>query len=464
MSVSLLNLGDRARGALLALGVAALAACVGALVALDQGSKLIGLALLISLFAALAYSRLFLAGALMVAALLQPPIGDIGPFPEVRAAEVLVPLVLLIVGYRWLSRSPEAAERRRRGQSRAARVVHLAVIAYGVVLLANLVRTKLFLAEPVPGVDRAFYAYAIGLSVYLLIYYVLVVERVDLEWLLDLIFKLSVFVCVVGVGAVALGLPLNFGNLRYSVYDYGTGAVRVGFLEAFGTAGLAMVLLRPMRFRWAAGLLFAAALVASGGRAALFGAAVGVALYLLLTRRALVLTAVVALLAIVPIVVPAFRQNAQVQRLSNVNSREFETDGRTFIYDQSIKGFRSNPLFGTGLGQPVLIYAADRQTAQFYEAELEVGGHATYHSLLKNFGLAGLLPFLAALGFMLWRLATRMRTNAAAAFFFILLAAQLVSLVAGGNGSDPVYFFLLAGGAATLTLSRPPPAVTSAGS
>jgi hypothetical protein len=453
MTVSLFNLGARARATLFALGVGVLAVCIGALVARDQGAKLVALVALGCLFAALVSSAVFLTGALAVAALLQPPLGDIGPFPEVQAAEVLVPLVLGIAGYRWISRSLESADRLSRTRSRAARPVHLAVAAYGLVLLANLVRTKFYLPARSAGVDRAYYAYGIGLGMYVLMYYALVVERVDLDWLLGLIFKLSVFVCVVGVGSVALGLPLNFGNLRYSVYDYGTGAVRVGFLEAFGTAGLALVLLRQMRYRVPAGLLFVVALVASGGRAAVLGAAVGVALYLLLTRRGLVIVVAVTLLGVAATLVPAFSQNAQVQRLSNVNSQEFQADGRTFIYDESIRGFKSNPLFGTGLGVPKLVSAPDRATAEFYEGQLEVGGHATYVSLLKNFGLAGVVPFVAALLLVLWRLGRRVRTSAPAAFFFMLLGAQLVSLWAGGNGSDPVYFFLLAGGAATLALT-----------
>jgi O-antigen ligase len=450
MSLPLFNLGARARAALLALGVCAIAVCLGGLVALDQGTKLVALGALVCLFAAMVSSTVVMAGALTVAALLQPPLGDIGPFPEVQAAEVLVPLVLLIAGYRWITRSPAAVEELRGARTRA-RAVHYAVLVYGLVLLANLVRTKFFLPAQAAGVNRAYYAYAIGLGMYVLVYYALTVEKVDLDWLLDLILKLSVFVCVVGVGAVALGLPLNFGNLRYSVYDYGTGAVRVGFLEAFGTAGLALVLLRPVKFRLPAGLLFGAALVASGGRAAVLGAAVGIALYLLLTRRGVLIVVAVTLLGVVATTVPALTQNAQVQRLSKLDSREFQADGRTFIYEESFKGFKSNPAFGTGLGVPRLVAAQDRATAEFYEGQLEVGGHATYVSLLKNFGLAGVLPFVAALLLVLWRLGGRVRSDPRAAFFFILLTAQLVGLWAGGNGSDPVYFFLLAGGAAVLT-------------
>jgi O-antigen ligase len=454
MSASLLHLGDRARAALVVLGITATAVCVGAVVALDQGTKLLALAVLGCLFAALVSSTVFLAGSLTVAALLQPPLGDIGPFPEVQAAEVLVPLVLVIVGYRWITRPTSASSELGRSRASAARPVHIALAFYGLVVLANLIRTKFFLPAQAEGVDRAYYAYGIGLGMFVLVYHALVVERIDMDWLLGLIFKLSVGVCVVGVGAVAFGLPLNFGNLRYSVYDYGSGAVRVGFLEAFGMAGLALVLLRPMRFRVPAGLLFVAALVASGGRAAVLGAAIGIAVYLLLTRRGLVIVVAVTLLGVVATTVPAFSQNAQVARLSKFNSREFEADGRTFIFEESIKGFKSNPAFGTGLGVPRLVSAPDRVTAEFYEGQLEVGGHATYMSLLKNFGLAGLIPFVAALLLVLWSLGRLVRSSRAAAFFFMMLVGQLVGLWAGGNGSDPVYFFLLAGGAATVTLTK----------
>jgi O-antigen ligase len=444
---------DRAATTLLLGGVAVVALVAGAAVVKGYGLILAGLILTVALTYAVVTSNTFMAGSLALAALLQPPIGDIGPFPEVRVAEVLVPLVLAVMLVRYLSKPPgQRAE--TRFLEGPARPVHIALAIYGIVIAANLVRTKYFLPQQSAGVNRAFYDYAVGLGTYATVYYALAVRRVDLDWLLQLVFRVSLVICVIGIGAVVLNLPLNFGNLRYSVYDYGSGAVRVGFLEVFGTAGLALVLLRRMRFRWPAGLLFAGAVVASGGRGALIGAVVAVILYLVLTRRGLVLLVGAAMVVLIPTVVPAVTQNAQVQRLSQVNSQELQTDGRTLIYDQSFKGFSSDPLFGTGLGVPITIFVQDHQIADFYESQLEVGGHATYMSLLKNFGLAGLLPFVGALLIMLWKLGRRARDDVPAAFFFILLTAQAVAITVGGNGSEPDLFFLLAGGAASLAVAN----------
>ena len=143
-----------------------------------------------------------------------------------------------------------------------------------------------------------------------------------------------------------------------------------------------------------------------------------------------------------------------MQRLSQLNQQEFSSDGRLYIYNQSLHAFASEPLVGTGVGVPVSVSSPDPKVAAFYEAQLEVGGHATYMALLKNFGLLGFLPFVAAVLIALVSLAPLTRSEPAAGFFFILLAGEVVSMFAGGNGSDPVYFFALAGGSAVLASRR----------
>jgi hypothetical protein len=386
-----------------------------------------------------------------VAALIQPPLGNAAGIPQITLAEALVPLLLIILLTRSRTTRAEAVSATpwaAMGQG-AARTINLAMLTYATVLAINLIRTKGLQAIS-PGVNRTYYDYIVALALYLLIYLALTRQQITFQSLLRIVFWISLVVSLVGVVAVAFSLPLHLGALRYSVYDYGTGAIRVGFLETSGTIGLALAVIRPMRFRWLALPFFATALIMSGGRAAFVGAILGIAVYLVVTRRAIRLVIAGGIAVILLFAFPAIHNVPQAKRITHVNTKAFTSDQRGRIYHISLREFVKHPIVGTGIGQPSNVTDPNPAYAKFYNAQLEVGGHGTYAALLKNLGLVGFLPFAWALLIALIALGRIARFSNAAGFLFIVLASQAVALLAGGNGSDVFYFFMLGAAAAVL--------------
>jgi multisubunit Na+/H+ antiporter MnhC subunit len=446
---------ERLSGPLVIGGGWLLAIALAAMISRGQWVALIGFG---AVGAAIAVSLLGTRSLLFivtVAAFLQPPLGNAGGIPQVTLAEVFVPLLLIVLLLR--SSGVRVADEASRNplvlrSEASARSINAMILIFTTVVVLNLFRTKILFQDVAPGVNRAFYDYAIALGIYLLAYVTLTRQQLTFQGLFRILFLLALVMSIIGVTAVALNLPLNLGSLRYSVYDYGTGAKRVGFLETFGTVGLALTLVRPMRFRWAAGGLFAAALILSGGRAATIGMLVALCTYLLITRRAVRLVIAVGIVVVTLVTVPVILKNSQLQRLTQVNEKALASAQRSFIYRQSLHEFARHPVAGTGIGRPENVTDPLPFLAKFYDAQLEVGGHATYAALLKNLGLIGFIPFIVALFTALTGLARLVRTSDVAGFLFIVLAAQVVSLFAGGNGSDPVYYFVL--GAAAAALAR----------
>jgi len=413
------------------------------MIAMGQGLALLGLAALAGVSLVGILGERALVVVLVVATLLQPPLGDI-VLPELQLAEVVVPILLVATLLRMTSIE------RRQAEPSSARLVHAAIAFYALVIVANVVRSKWLLPAVIPaGVNRTFYGYFVGLGVYALVYLILT-RRPLFNTLFHVILILATLMTMIGIGAAVAHVPLNFGNLRYSVYDYSTGATRVGFLETFGITGLALVITRPMRFRLILGLLFATGLIISGGRSAAIGALVATVAYTLIARRGRAVIAVAVLIAMFALTIPSVRTLPQVQRLTQINQKEFASDGRLLIYGESYRAFRKHPVFGTGVGVPAVVASDDRRVSAFYEEQLEIGGHGTYAALLKNFGLSGLVPFAIALLATLWGLATSMHRSPVSGFFFILLIAEAVSAIAGGRGDDPVYYLALGGAAAWL--------------
>jgi hypothetical protein len=439
-----------ARSAIPLLALAAIT--LGFFVSRGQWLAPAGVLILIAVLFATRIEDTLLAAVMIAAALLGPPVVSIGGIPELGLAELIVPVMLLVVVLRRVSPhhavTPSGAARFPRIHS--GRAINLAVGAYALVIIMNYVRAHYLLGVTVTGTKRAFYDYFVALGAYLIFYWLFTSPGLVWHRLFRFMFWLSAVMCTLGVGAVMLHQPLNFGVLRYSVYDYTSGAVRVGFLETFGTVGLALVLTMRVRFRFAMGLLFVAALVASGGRGAVVGAAVAVALYLIVTRRSWQVVTIGIVAVLLVLAVPTIGSSPQVQRLSQLNEQGLARADRLFLYSESLRRFARQPLTGTGLGVPIFVSNPDPWLAAFYDSQLETGGHATYTSLLKNFGLLGFLPYIAALVFAVIRLSRLAPVDPVAGFFLILLLAVAISLSIGGNGSDPVYFFALAGAAATL--------------
>jgi O-Antigen ligase len=388
---------------------------------------------------------------LTLASLVQAPLGNLGPISDVQPAEIAVPLLLLGVVLKTIV-GQGRSERPARATKRPVRLLHLAVGTYVAVILVNVVRSELFLNAP--HALRPLYAYVVACGVYFLTYKTLKGSINAVPRLLDFLLSLSAIICVIGVLAVALHVPLNFGNLTFSIYEYASGAVRVGFLGTFGSIGLALVTVGVGgQARLPGAVLFGVAVLLSGGRADALGIALGVLLYLIVTRRAwpLLVTAAVALSLVS--VLPTLKTYPQVQRLTNISQSAVATNDRGPFLSAALQEFGRHPLIGTGMGVPAPEnIGTTPAVVEFNKEQLEYGGQATYHSLLKLFGLSGFLPFVGALLALLWCLARVARVNAAAAFFFIFATAVAVSMVAGGAGSEPQWFFALGGGAAVLAL------------
>jgi hypothetical protein len=390
---------------------------------------------------------------LTVAALLQPPLGNLGPIANVKPAEIVVPLLLLGVGLKTFIGQGGGAERDVHAEDRLARMVHLAVGTYATVIVANVARSEFFLSAA--HALRPLYAYIVACGVYLLAYIILKRPGNWIPILFSFLLWMAAIICLIGVAAVALQLPLNFGSLTFSVYDYTSGAVRVGFLGTFGSIGLALAVVGVGgRIRMPGAFLFGAAVILSGGRADAVGIVFGILLYLIVTRRAwpLLVTALIGLSFVS--LLPTLETYPQVQRLTDISQSAVTTNDRGPFLGAALQEFARHPLFGTGMGVPAAENIGTTPAAvEFNKEQLEYGGQATYHSLLKLFGLAGFLPFVGALVATLWGLARVARPNSAAGFFFVFVAAQTVSMVAGGDGSQAQWFFALGGGAAVLALS-----------
>lgn len=436
----------------------AVSAVFGLLVSLDD--LLLPLALLgvIAVVIATQLDDLVLASILLLAALLGLPVAGIAGVAEIRLIEFATPFVLLVLGLSSVTRPrPGTADRMRRGFAESgARLVNVGVLLFGVAVALNLFRSKYLQEATTSGTARTFYDYLVALGIYIAVYTLLKGAREkSLMKLVRFLYWFSAAACVIGVIAVALELPLDLGSLRYSVFNYESGAVRVGFLETFGILGLSIALAVNVRFRLAGGCLFAAALVASGGRAATVGMAVAAILYYVATQRSWRVMALSVAAALVLALAPQVLSNAQVERISDINRSALAENERLFLYEESLRQFADHPVVGTGVGVPSNVSNANPDRAEFYNSELETGGHATYTSLLKNFGLVGFLPFVFALLYAVAKLWRRTRDDALAAFFFLFLIAEAIGMVAGSNGSDPVFFFALAGSAAMLVRTAP---------
>jgi hypothetical protein len=420
-------------------------ACVAAGYALahDEWKAPVALAAAAGAAALLLIGRMSVLALLAAAALYQGPLGNIGPMPAVTLAEIVTPaavVVMLVVARRHEVRSDWHA-------------IDKAVGVFAVVLAFNFVRSKYLLTTISNGVDRAFYDYAVAIGIYVATRITLKQRQLDTSHLVRLLYPLCAAAALAGLAIVWFHVPLNLGNLRYSVHPYSTGAVRAGFLEAFGAVGAAIVLTHPVRYRVAGLALFGAALVVSGGRAAAAGVAVAALVYAaLVARKTVGAVSVGALVAafVVPAAIwswPLIHHQPQVERLASINASSFHGDGRGLIYSESFASFERHPAIGTGFGvRSYFVPSGDQAeipgVVNFYREQLELGGHATYATLLKTFGLAGLVPFVAAL--MLALISAARARSRAGGFFFVLLGTQAIALIAGGDGNDPLYFFLLA--------------------
>jgi O-antigen ligase len=448
-----MTLRGRLDEALLIAGAFVAALLTGLLISRDQAALPFGLiaVALILLIGARGGLGAFLL--LTGAVLFQVPLGTLGPIAQLQPLEVVVPLlaVALAIGPGYRYKVAQAGAKARASLWVQPRAMNIAVGVYAAVVVGNYIRTQ-YVIHTAAAVQRPMYAFAVALGAYGLAFIALASGRVSFDKVFRLLYPLCLVMSVIGLIAVVFKLPLNLGGLGYSVASYSnSSAVRVGFLEIYGTIGLALVAVGYGRYRAVTGVIFAMAMVASGGRSATIGLAAGLLLFLLLGRRwtALALTAATAL-AVVAFAAPALQRQGQVQRLTDVNSSAFTNDARSFFYSQSLKDFRQHPVFGTGIGSGEVAYDSNADLAAFHQDQLDYGGHATYHSLLKNFGLVGFIPYVAALLIALWQLGRLAWRDRLSGFFLIILVSQGFVLYAAGNGSDFVYFFFLGGAAAAL--------------
>lgn len=438
-------------------GVGALAALgCGILVAQGTWDLPVGVFALIGVVGVAIRGKLTVIAILVAAVLYQAPIASIGTLPGVTLAEFSVPILLAFASAGLL----------RRRTKREWGLIEKAVAAYSVVLAVNLFRSRYLLTTIPNGVNRAYYDYFVALGTFAVARELVLERRIEMAHLIRTLYRFATLGTLVGIVAVAAHLPLQLGNLRYSVYDYSTGAVRAGFLEVFGAIGLAVAITHPVRYRALSVSLFAAALIVSGGRTATVGAVVATAVYVVAVMRKS--PRVIALVSLVICAIgvsavwawPLLRGEPQIQRIASINSKTFGAAGRQLIYERSLAEFEQHPLVGTGLGVRSNVVAPDAQVSSdpavsaFYQAQLEVGGHATYAALLKNFGLLGVVPFVAALAAAITK-AARIRSPVGG-FFFIAIGTQAVAIIAAGNGGDPLFFLLLGACAAWIAMKREP--------
>lgn len=371
-------------------------------------------------------------------ALLQMPLGNIGSIPRLQLAELTILPLAGLLAPRIVSAL------RRESPADGARSIHVLIAIYGVVVIGNFIRTKLFMTDVGIGVNRAFYAYLVALAVYAIAYTAARQPPHIVERGLRVLYVLVSIVCVLSVIDVLLGGHLNLGNLRYSVYDYSTGAVRVGFLEIFGMLGLALSIALVHRHTLPAATFFAGAVAVSGGRSAAAGVVFGIVVLLLMKRRHLAVMGVAITAVVLGVAAPmALRNNPQIQRLTDINRSAFNTNQRALVFRESLRDFESHPIAGTGVGVWSPVGAPDPATLAFYRTTLQLGGHGTYISLLKNMGLLGFTPFVLALVLVLWRLARAAPQDPLAAGLLVGLVAESVALVSSGAGADPFYFLIL---------------------
>lgn len=394
------------------------------------------------------WTLMVIAAGLMLAV----PLADVGPIEDVRLEEVLIPLAAaaLVIRLSVSVRSVDGLDVDVR-----TKAMHACIAVFGLVLAFNALRTAFLLADVVEdGPLRAYVGYALAILLYFVTYSALRRKALASESLIRSLYWVAFVLSATGLLALALGLPLDLGSLRFSIYDYSSGAVRIGFLETVAMIGIGCLITGQVKsnlFHW---LVFASALVMSGGRTAFIGVLVASVVYLSLTIRGRIWIAAVCVAGtLAVVVVPSLASQVQVERVTNVDAGAFDEAGRLQLYDAAWETFLEQPVLGSGLGVPATVYNSSVEEREYYEAQLEVGGHGTYASVLKNFGLVGLVPFVFLLAVPLIGLGKRVRAvrGGSGSFVFFILVTQTVAMVSGGNGSDPLLFLSLGWAAHLLT-------------
>jgi O-antigen ligase len=400
-----------------------------------------------------------LAGFLLIlSVLLSVPLGDVGPVPDVRLEEVLIPLLAggffvryMVAGGFWSVF--------RHGPTLG---LHLLVFLYFAVILGNYLRKPLLPSNLISSAGegdqglRTYYDYFLALTIYVLCYFTVVRGHISLRAVMKLLMWASLIVSLAGLALLAAGFQLSLGELRYSIYYYEYGAVRIGFLETFSVIGLGLAIAgvwppwnRTTRLLVVS--VFALGLLFSGGRAATIGLAVAVILFLVLTRRGVHLVLLSCLVLGLLLMPWTLSTIPQVKRFTETGSTLGDTswNDRAYIYGVSMREFAKNPIFGTGIGHVVPVVGETPVDVLFLEEQLRFGGHGAYAAVLKNLGLAGFLPFVGMLVWSLRRLGSAVSSRPYSpervpSFLFILLVSLAIGAIMGGNGSEPLLFVTLA--------------------
>jgi len=403
-------------------------------------------------------------GLAFVAAFFPFSVGSIGPIPNLLVSEVLLlafPLVLFRVT--------------QSGQQLVPREGRRYVIAVGLLVAATFYH---FLTGPlfnsVGGVTlgasglRPFYILFANVALFFMAVWVLDwIPKRRSSWVrfLNVLLVASIGLAVVRVFTVTIGVdtPLLAG-----VFDYGGRtalaggalAFRIGGLAETAGLGLACVAalwtMRAIRPGVALSVLLVLLGLAglSGGRSFAVGAGFALFAYLLgpaRGRRIIVVISGAVAVAVTAAVAISYGYANQITRLLAFEGGLQEQDpARAEIFRIQWENFLSNPLIGKGIG-----VAGEGLSNSFVAAQVLAGGHASYISMMGNFGLIGLyfivvfalVPLWDSLAFTRAALPEDAHTWIQGMMTFVLVQSVIrgFEYVVGGSGyQDPRMYLVTA--------------------
>lgn len=404
-------------------------------------------------------------GLAFVATFFPFSIGSIGPIPNLLVSEALVPIAFPLV----LMKVTQS------GQRLVPREGRRFVVAIGLLLAVTFYH---FLRGPmlnsVGGASlgasglRPFYIMAVNVGLFFMAMWVLEwIPRDRASWgrFLYVLLVSSLVLAIVRVITFTLGVdtPLMSG-----VFDYGgrtalaggAQALRIGGLAE--TAGLGMACIaalwtmRSIRPGVALPLLlvFLALAGLSGGRSFVVGAGFALFAYLLgpaRGRRLVVVIAGAIAVALTVFVAVSYGYANQLARLMALQGGlQAQDPARAEIFRIQWANFLSNPLIGKGIG-----VVGEGLADSFIAAQVVAGGHASYISMMGNFGLVGLfficvfalVPLWDSLMFTRRAPSDRTHTWIQGMMTFVLIQSVIRGLeyVVGGSGyQDPRMFLITA--------------------
>jgi len=346
--------------------------------------------------------------------------------------------------------------------------VFLALIITVVVNYARnpvLAQKAMGVAEQAGGV-RSYYDIAAGLCLTFVIIWYLTYYLQDRKAIRPFLASVAIFSISIGFLQLAafffkFQLPFLYSAFRFEHMVFGVGryggmAFRIGGLSECAVIGMSAILGlsygKKLRIKeiFALGLC-AILLILSGGRAYAGGALIVIAVYAGLSslKRAMIfIIGGLCMIYIFWFLASSGYLGGQWERFATIGKGYEAVDQwRDASYHMMLDSIARKPIFGKGVGY---VGTGSNQTVQFAMAQLKVGGHGAYLSILALFGIFGLYFLVTALtygiikGFVIVRRSIS-NESILAMFCLLLLIIIATSYFVSGNGYSDMHLYLCIG-------------------